>query len=41
MANTITIDTKPAEEGTAVVTVAFTDHDSVAVSPNAGTLTWT
>jgi hypothetical protein len=41
MANTITIDTKPAEEGTAVVTVAFTDHDGVAVSPNAGTLTWT
>ena len=41
MANTITIDTKPAEEGTAVITVAFTDHDGDAVSPNAGTLTWT
>jgi len=41
MANTITIDTKPAEEGTAVVTVAFTDHDGIAVSPNASTLTWT
>jgi len=41
MANTITIDTKPAEEGTAVITASFTDHNDDAVSPNAGTLTWT
>lgn len=41
MANTIIISTKPAEEGTAIVTVSFTDHNGDAVAPNAGSLTWT
>jgi len=41
MAVTTQIATKPAEQGSAIVTCSFTDELGVAVIPNAGTLKWT
>lgn len=41
MAVTTTIDVKPAQEGSAFVTVTFSDENDDPVTPNADTLTWT